>query len=181
MNHLTPTQIAELAKGKSLADAQVHLDACAVCRARVERSAKFERSLHAVPRVPPSPELEARVKAALVENAPIRAPTPRLLWVGFATILAALFVLASGYQTAVEIQAGGALDFISVYSRQPQLVTMYPGESLAALVEALPLFQILVTLGMVVIVAVLTMEFRNGITSSQSFVSLQKDSRRMLS
>lgn len=179
MNHLTPTQIAELAIGKSLADAQAHLDACAVCRARVARAAKFERALHVVPRVPPSAELEARVKAALVEKVPTRVPTSRLLWVSFATFLAALFVLASGYQTAVEIQAGGALDFISVYARQPGLLAMYPGESLGALVEALPLVQILVTLGLVVIAAVLTMESWNVISSSPR-ITMQNGSRGAL-
>lgn len=162
-NHLQALEIEEAAEGRVAAKARRHLAGCAVCRARVARAAKWERALRAVPRVEPAPGLAPQIRAAVAAS----IPTPRLkthaYLAGAAAALAALLALALVYEAGIELQAGGALNFLSFYVRQPDVVINYPGDALAALVEVLPLAQMLMTLFVVVAATVLAQRFRAAI------------------
>jgi hypothetical protein len=159
-NHF-PTRLVEAAaEGQTTAEMRLHLAGCAVCRARVARAAKLERVLKAMPRVAPAPNLAPRILAAVAGS----AATPRLRRHAYAVGIAAgfmmLLALALVYQAGIELEVGGALNFFSFYVHQPEILINYPGDALSALLEVLPLAQMVMTMAVVVIAVVLAQRFR---------------------
>ena len=159
MKHLSLNQIEDMAEGHASDELREHVSGCAGCQARVAREVKLERALRALPRTEPASDLASRIQAAIPSEASVRAWTPRLIQAGLAAGLAALIVIVLLYQTGLALQASGALDFISFYADQPDVVTMYPSEALSALIESLPLLEMLVTMGVLFIALALMRRF----------------------
>jgi hypothetical protein len=161
--HLRALQVEEAAEGETTPEIRLHLAHCAVCRARIARAMKLEHVLRAIPRVESAPDLVPRIRAAVAESGATSRLRPHAYAIGIAAALSALFALALVYQAGIELQVGGALNFFSFYVRQPEAVINYPGDALAALVEVLPLAQIMMTLAVMVVAVVLARRFQAAI------------------
>jgi hypothetical protein len=162
-NHLGALEVEEAVDGESRSEVRLHLAGCAVCRAHVGRAVKLERVLHAIPRLEPAPGLAAQIRAAVAGSAATRPLRQHPYAIGIAAAISTLLALTLVYQAGVELQVGGALNFFSFYLSQPDVLMSYPGDALAALVEAMPLAQMVMTLAVVVIAFVLTGRFRAAI------------------
>lgn len=105
--HLTPLELDLLVDGLAGPEAarwHAHLEACAVCRGRLETQARIAATVETLPHLAPPPRLaeavmarvtlERPVPVALVERARqvVRTPAPwqRLLWAG--TVIGAIAV-----------------------------------------------------------------------------------------
>jgi hypothetical protein len=98
MNHLTFEQISEIAESRTpRADGREHLDACAECRATLERVQRLLDSARSLPReVAPPPEVWGALQAR-VKSAPRQAPVRSRMWsVGwFAAAAAIVFIVGA--------------------------------------------------------------------------------------
>ncbi len=163
MKHLDVEQIENYTEGQSRA-LDAHLALCAQCREELLAERRLAQTLRRLERIAPSPEFAVRLDQAL-ERAEARrgipAPGYRSVsaWTGLAALLVSGLVLVFAYQTMIALQEGGALDFVSLYASRPDLLSMYPTESLSALVESLPLVEFLLTLVLLVITVVLAQQF----------------------
>ena len=98
MNHLTFEQISEIAESRTpRAGGREHLDACAECRATLERVQRLLDSARSLPReVAPPPEvwsaLQARVKSA-PRAVPVRGRAWNVAW--WAAAAAIVFVVGA--------------------------------------------------------------------------------------
>ncbi len=157
MRHLTSAEIERAAEQAPDASREPHLAECTECRQAVASERKFARALSRIPRAEPRPDLAARIQAALppqIEpNAWLR---PNLM--AIATILAGGLLLVVAYQTIVELQLGGAWDFVSLFASRPDILSAYPFESLSALAESLPLLELALTFGLLVVTVILAQE-----------------------
>lgn len=168
-NHLDALAIERAAAGQVTREVDLHLGQCAVCRARVARGVRLERALEAMPRVEPAPGLSSRISAAVaarqaaeVNVAKPRRPKPYALAAALGAAFGTLLTLALVYEAGIELAANGALSFILFFVRRPDVVLAYPGDSFAAIVELLPLPQLLITFGLVVLVLMLVRSFRTA-------------------
>ena len=162
MTHLTPGQIEDYQEGRDRA-LDAHVSSCPRCLREVKIERRINRALAHMERYAPSPEFAARLDRALGKlEAPVYKPISERSgsrWMVLAALLSALLLLILALQTVIAFRDGGALDFVSLYLSQPDLLSTYPTEALSALVESLPLVEMLLTLGLVVIVAVLGQQF----------------------
>lgn len=165
--HLTSNQIEQVAEGRVGGVERRHLAGCEICRTRVESANKFERVLRTTPREQPPFNLAARIDAAVpLERS--KPPSPlRLLPAGMSAGGALVIALVLVYQTLAALQAGGALTFVDAYTNQPEIITMYPNESLAALAETIPFTEIVLTLVFLVITVALVRAFVGALTMVQ--------------
>lgn len=163
--HLDSGKIDQAAAGKTTSESDLHLADCDLCRARVARAVKIERALCAMSRVEPAPGLASRITASLnarqaqLQAVEPRQPKPYAFAVGIAAALGTLVALALVYEVGLELAASGALNFLSLFLRRPEVVMNYPGDALATMVEVLPVPQMLMTLGIVIVVIVLARSF----------------------
>lgn len=164
MVHLSVEQIEDYAEGQD-PELDQHVAACPICWRELDLDRRLTRGLMRLERVAPSPEFVARLDRALgrgesaVRERSGASPRPSLAWTGVAALLASALLLVFAYQTVVALQEGGALDFVSLFASRPDLLSLYPMESLNALIESLPLFGFLLTLGLFVIALVLADQF----------------------
>lgn len=173
-HHLVALQVQDAAEGHETPEVSLHLADCAVCRGRVARAVKLERALYAVPRVDPSPDLASQIRAAVAESAAIRRQRQKPVAIGLAAALAALLALALVFQAGIALEVGGALNFFSVYVHQPDILLNYPGDALAALIEVVPLAQMLMTLVVLMIAVLLGIRFRLAIDVAPAQGSRQR-------
>jgi anti-sigma factor RsiW len=133
-NELDPVRHAEV---------ELHLAACAACRARVAQDARMNLALRALPREQPARDLAARIETRVAQEQARRA---RLPFIAFATVLALFVALWFCAEFIIALQENGVLDFwtlLTSYSDQ------FPGEemdSLIALIEAVPLTELFLAL-----------------------------------
>jgi hypothetical protein len=158
-HHLPVDVIEAAAEGQTTSEEQLHLAGCSACRARVARAAKLDRALYAMPSITPSPNLAPQIREAVAGAAAVRRVKQHAYTAGIAAGLTMLLALALVFQAGIELQVGGALNFFSFYIHQPEILINYPGDALAALVEVLPLAQMLATMAVVVIAIVLVQRF----------------------
>ncbi len=159
MKHLTDEQIEAFAEGQAAALA-AHVDACAQCKQQVLREQRLIRALAAQERAVPSREFVARLgdRLTLEMNPGPAAPlSPGL--VGFAAAFAAVLLLVFVYQTMLAFQQSGAADFLSLFISRPDLLRLDPYDAVSALLESLPLLELVFTFGLFIIALVLTREF----------------------
>lgn len=166
-NHLDAWAIDQAAGGHANRGVKRHLSECAACRARVARAVKMERALRAIPRAEPAPGLASRISAAVaarqaaeMKTAEPARPKPYMFAAAIGAALGTLLALALVYESGIELAANGALGFFSFFVRRPDVVVNYPGDALAAMLELLPLPQMLATLGLVVVVLMLLKSLR---------------------
>lgn len=165
-SHLQVLQVESAGEGQTTPEMRVHLGECAVCRARVARATKFEDVLHGIPRVHAAPDLVPHIRASIAEFAAARRLRQPPYARGLAAAFAAVVALVLVYQAGIELEVGGALTFFAFFVRQPEAVINYPGDALAALVEVLPLLQMLVTLAVVVVAVGLLRRFQEAMNLS---------------
>ena len=166
MSHLSSGQIEAAAAGQLVPGSREHYSRCELCQSRAERASRIEGALAQLPRDSASPTLAARIIAALPATAPRRVPKRPSLRLGLAFAVAAALMLALVYQTAVDLSANGAFDLLSMYTSMPQIVTNYPTEALATLVDAVPWLQLLITFGALLVAVVLAQQFLTGAPAS---------------
>ncbi len=161
MEHLSPEQIEEYAAGQN-ARLDAHLAACPLCSGRLASEQRLTRALGRLERASPSPEFFSRLDAALAARAAMAAPArpagarrlSRLLE-GVAALAALVLLVLFAGQAALTLQERGALEFITLLATHPDLLSTYPGESLSALFESLPLVESLLMVGLFVVTLVL--------------------------
>lgn len=146
---------------------EVHLRTCPACRKRLANLEQVTALLYQLPPEEPTPDLEARVVAAVearAARAPVRQPWLRTVAVGLGALFSALLLLALGYQTILGLQQGGAAQFISLLLSDPELLARYPAEGLYTVLESLPLFELALTLGLSLITVLLVEQFVGTLT-----------------
>ena len=172
MKHLSPEQLESYQEGQD-PGLDLHLARCSQCRQDVIAERRLAQALRHLERYAPSVEFAAALDRTLERAETARAPEaaarrPSFAWTGIAALLASLLLVVFAYQTLDAFQTGGALDFVSLYASRPDLLSMYPLESVSALIESLPLVEFLITLVVLIIAVVLTQQFvtaRNGVVS----------------
>ncbi|MCL4294427.1 MAG: zf-HC2 domain-containing protein [Anaerolineae bacterium] len=135
-----------------------HLETCSACRQRLTNLRQMMALLHQIPSEAPPPDLVGRIVARVEARIP-RHPG-YWLWlhtaaVGFGILFSAYLLSALGYQTLLAWQQGGAGQFISLLFNDPALIAHYPAESLYAILEALPVAELALTLGSSLVVLLL--------------------------
>ncbi len=166
MNHLTWEQIENYAEGRERA-LDAHVADCAQCQHEIAAERRLTHALTRLERFSPSPEFTAQLDRALEQaesnslHQALKTRRPSV-WTGIAALLASLLLLIFASQTILLLQEGGALDFLLLYFSRPDLLSMYPSESLNALIESLPLVEFILTLGLLYIAITLAQQFFGG-------------------
>lgn len=135
-----------------------HLETCSACRQRLTGLQQITALLYQIPAETPAPDLTGRI-VATIEAGMQRSPRYRL-WlhtatVGLGLLFSAYLLLALAYQTLLAWQQGGAGQFIALLLNDPELIGRYPAESLYAVLEALPVAELALTLGSSLVVLIL--------------------------
>lgn len=162
MSHLSSGQIEAAAAGQLPPGSREHFARCGLCQNRVERASRIEGALAQLPRESASPAFAARIISSLPAPTPRRVPSRPSWGLGLAFAVAAVLMLALVYQTAVDLSANGALDLLSMYTNMPQIVTNYPTEAVATLLDTVPWLQLLITFGALLVAVVLAQQFLSG-------------------
>ncbi len=174
--HLTAENVEQLIENELSAPARAaidqHLTQCAECRGRVVRGQGMEAALRALPREQPPRDLVSRI-SALVEwrAAEARAARARLPLITLATLFSVVLALWFGYQMLVAFQENDALVFFSLFTASPEILSAYSSDALFALIESLPLVEIVLTFFAMVTVIVLAQQWVDAV---QPRVSLNR-------
>ncbi len=130
-----------------VAEVEMHLDTCGACRRRVTGWRQMSDVLTMLPTERPAPDLAARILARVAaETAVWRVSLRHTLPAALGALAAALMVIWLGVESLTVLQEGGGLEFVALFTTQPEMLLAYPAEALAALVEALPVVEFLLML-----------------------------------
>lgn len=149
--HLTANEL-DLYAEKGLDDRarvqiEEHLVDCARCRARLARDQRLSAALQALPRDEPSRDLALRIGAAAqAQVLQDQLRRSRMPFIVVATFFSLLLLLWFGFQMVVAFIDNGTFELLSLLSGRPDLFSAYFTDSLWALIEALPLGEIVLTL-----------------------------------
>ncbi len=163
-DHLTASDVdwyTEKEHGAAADDRiEKHLQTCSMCRDRVSRESRFERLLSSVSRTDAPRDLSSRINAAVeLRLAQERSRRERLPLIGLATCLSALVTLWFGLQMLIGLQEDGALDLFSLVTSHPEVFSAYSTDTLFALLEALPISEMVLTLFALLTVLVLAQQW----------------------
>lgn len=161
--HLTPQEleayVSDTLQETARAAAMRHLDACAACRGRVHRVEKLELGLRAVPPVIPPKDLANQIVAAVDWRMSLEeARRKRLPFIALATAASIVVSLWFAFQAFTAFVDDDGLEFLSLYSQRPDLLSTYFFDALFALLESLPLQEIAMTIVAIVIAIVLAQQ-----------------------
>jgi len=135
---LHPTEVTQV---------ESHLGTCSDCRWWVTHLQQMSHVLALLPTELPAPELTGRILAHLNSMVPARHVSWRsFLPVALGACFATLVMLWLGMEALTALQEGGGLEFLALFSLQPETMLSYPSEALAALIEALPVVEFLLML-----------------------------------
>jgi hypothetical protein len=166
VSHLTYEQTESYLQGVD-SDLDAHVMTCSHCQIEISNEHALTLALAKLERVAPSPEITARLQGAFAfAKRGGKERQPHLGWIGLAACSSTLLLMVFGYQMVLALQSGGALDFLSLYSSHPDLVSTYPSEALSALVESLPLLELLLTLAFLILAAAFGQQFVGGLWST---------------
>lgn len=136
-----------------------HLATCAACHARVAHAERVDIALRALPRAQPSHELSARIGAAIEAHAlQEQARRTRLPYIALATFVSLILALWFGLEMVVALQENGALDFFALFTSYPDWFAPDSLDALTALIEALPIPELILTLCALLTVGVLAQQ-----------------------
>jgi hypothetical protein len=159
MRHLTAEQIENYAEGITL-EPEPHLASCLRCQLSVAQERTMTLALSKLEPIAPSRDFAAGLDGALdVVRRVTEDRQSNQIWVGVAAFSSLLMLMVFGYQAIMAFQYGGALDFLSLYASRPDLISRYPTEAVAALVESLPLLETVLSLGLLILAVVLGQQF----------------------
>lgn len=133
-----------------------HLATCDNCRVRVDASAQMTSLLCQIPREPAPGDLSARIRAAVEAERPV--PRAQMAWVvlvAAGSLVAGLVAAWLAFETALAVQAQGAIDFLALLISRPEMLVAYPQDAVYALVETIPVAELLLTLGMALVTLLL--------------------------
>ena len=148
--HLTPRDLETYVTG-AMENAEReattrHLAACAACRARVYRAQKLETGLRDVTRVNAANDLADRIVAAVDWRVTLEETRrKRLPFIALATAASFIVSFWFAFQAVTAFVDDDALDFLSLYTQRPDLLSTYFFDALSALIESLPLQEIALT------------------------------------
>ena len=137
-----------------------HLANCALCRGRVAREERLSRALRATPRAEPPRDLAARISSAVqVHTVQEQLRRSRMPFIGVAMFFSVLLFVWFGFQMIVALADNGTLDFLWLLSNRPDVFSAYSVDAVWALVEAVPLGEIALTLFALFTVIVLAQQW----------------------
>jgi len=159
--HLTPRDLETYVTGAMEDTARAastrHLADCAACRARFNRAEKLETGLCALPRVNAPHHLNDQIIAAVDWRVTLEETRrQRLPYIAFATVASVVVSIWFLFQMMGALIDNDALDFLTLYANRPDLFSNYFFDALSALIEALPLQEIAMTviaIGIAVVLA----------------------------
>ena len=161
--HLTANDIEQYIE-KALEDArraelEQHLAACSACRARVARDTRMNIALRALPHAQPPRELAARIGAVVeARAAQEQARRTRVPYIAIATFFATLLAVWFCLELDLAFQENGVFDFWALFTSYSDWLSADSWDALLALLEALPLSEIILTLCALLTVGVLAQQ-----------------------
>lgn len=156
LNLYVEKELEERARG----DVEKHLAACALCRGRVAREERLSGALRATPRREPPRDLAARIdSAAQMQVAQEQLRRSRLPFIGVATFFSVVLLVWFGFQMVIALEENGTFDFLWLLSDRPDVFSAYSVDAVWALIEAVPLGEIALTLFALFTVIVLAQQW----------------------
>ncbi len=167
--HLTPSELKTYIERESedvaRATIELHLADCAFCRERTRRAERFETALREIPREHAPRELTERILAAVDwRAAQEQARRKRLPLVALATFFSLLLAVWLGAQMVIAFLQDDALEFFSLFTSRPDILSTYSSDALFALLESLPFVEIVLTAFAVLIAIVLAQQLMESVT-----------------
>jgi anti-sigma factor (TIGR02949 family) len=133
-----------------------HLATCESCRQQADAAEQMAGLLYQLPRQPAPDGLPDRILAAVeAQRRPAPAWSPRTVMIAAGSLVAGLIAVWLAFETVVAAQEGGVIDFLTLLTSRPQTLLAYPQDALYALLEAIPVTELVLTLGMALIALVL--------------------------
>ena len=171
MQHLAPEILDAYAEGlltpaeRAVADA--HLAVCDRCRLALVSLAQMGDLLREQTPVAPPPGLAATIIGQLEPTLPVLEPAPtpvtpnwpRLLWNGLEAAAAWLLLIILGGETVLAAYRSGLGDLAWLFQSQPDLLSAYPAEAFYAVLEAVPVIELSLTLAVLVLAIWLMQRF----------------------
>ncbi len=162
--HLTANEI-DLYVEKDLGDrartdTEGHLAGCALCRGRVARDQRLSSALQTVPRQEPPRELAARISSAVEAHVfQEQLRRSRMPFIAVAMCFSLLLTVWFAFQMVIALEENATLDFVSLVTDRPDVFSAYSVDAVWALIEALPLGEIALTLFALFTVIVLAQQW----------------------
>src|SRR5512135_3102695 len=155
---------------KTLHRLETHLATCPMCRGLVAREQRIESALLEMPRVAAPHDLMVRITAAAeLRVAEARARRERLPFIIAATFFSLVLSIWFGLQMLLAFQDNGALDFFSLITSHPEVFSSYTTDAYFALIESVPVSEIILTLFAVLTVLVLAQQWVDTIQPNPSY------------
>ena len=156
---------------KTLQHWEAHLASCPACRGLVARDRRIESALLEMPRSAAPRDLVVRITAAAeVRVAEMRARRERLPFIIAATFFSLVLSIWFGLQMLLAFQDNGALDFFSLITSHPEVFSTYSTDAYFALIESLPVSEIILTLFAVLTVLVLAQQWVDTIQPNSPYL-----------
>jgi len=155
------------------AELERHLADCAPCRGRFARNQRMDRALQTLPHQEPPHDLAVRIGSAVqVQVIQDRLRRSRMPFISMATIFSLLLMMWFGLQMVIALEENGTLDFLWLMRDRPDVVSAYSIDAVWALIEAVPLGEIALTLFALFTVIVLAQQWVDTIRPPSSFSGL---------
>jgi predicted anti-sigma-YlaC factor YlaD len=152
------------------AEIERHLTDCAQCRGRLARDRRMNRALQTLPRQDPPRDLAARISSAVeVQVLQDKLRRSRMPFIFMATIFSLLLLIWFGFQMVIAFEENATLDFLSLLMDRPDIVSAYSIDAVWAVIEALPLGEIALTLFALFTVIVLAQQWVDTVRPQTSF------------
>jgi hypothetical protein len=150
---------------------KAHLAACPMCRGLVERDREIESALVELPRAMAPRDLIVRImSAAELRGAEARARWERLPFIVAATFFSFLLSIWFGLQMLLAFQDNGALDYFSLITSRPEVFSLYSADAYFALIESLPILEIVLTVFALLTVLVLAQQWVDIVQPNTSYL-----------
>ena len=132
---------------RARAQIEEHLETCAQCRGLLDREQRLSAALRELPREQGPSELAVRIgNAAQARVLQERLKRARMPFITVATFFSLLLLFWFGFQMVIAFIDNGTFEILSVFSGQPDLFSTFFTDAMWALLEALPLGEIVLTL-----------------------------------
>ena len=166
--HLTASIIEQYVE-KTLDDKQIvaieqHLAACPACRACATRAHRVDAALHALPRTQPSSGFATRIGLAVEARvAQEQARRVRIPFIAIATVSSVLVALWFCLEVVIASQENGVFAFWALLTSYSDFFSADSLDALLALLEALPLTEILLMVCALLTVGILTLQLADSL------------------
>lgn len=129
------------------AEIEKHIRVCAPCRGREARERRLSRVLRTMPRQDAPRDLAARIGSAVEAHLfQERLRRSRMPFIAVAMCFSVLLLVWFGLQMIIAFEDNGTLEFVSLLASRPDVLSTYSIDAVWALIEALPLGEIALTL-----------------------------------